>query len=192
MQFPIWVWVVGTVGVITAGIGLGYLIIYLFWRIERYFTPKLAARKDIQLEEKIEKPAEEPEPVIEEKLEDESVEPPVQEVEEELTPVITGTIPSEQNRLVKFATVLNSKFNHPFTKANIIICWDIALEDGDEVWDAEGKQMNLRIIKPQSEIENQRYILMDETGQHTISIILGKEYLKRETKLDFDKIRMIR
>ena len=158
-QFPIWVWVVSVVGVIATGIGLGYLIIYLFWRIERYFSPKVAVPKKVKPEIKVEEPV---------------------------------PVPSERNRLVKFTYILNSKFNHPFEKANTIVCWDLALENGDEVRDALGEQMRLQVIKPKSEPERIRYTLMDKSGHRTIQVILGKEYLKRETNLDFDKMKAFR
>ena len=159
MPIPIWVWVVSVVGVIAAGIGLGYLIIYLFWRIERYFFPEIAVPKKIEPEIKVEEPV---------------------------------PVPSERNRLVKFTYILKSKFSHPFEKANTIVCWDLALENRDEVRDALGEQMKLRVIKPKSETERIRYTLMDESGHRTIQVILGKEYLKRETNLDFDKMKAFR
>ena len=158
-QFPVWVWVVSVVGVIATGIGLGYLIIYLFWRIERYFSPKVAVPKKIGPETKVEEPV---------------------------------PVPSEGNRLVKFTCILKSKFSHPFEKANTIVCWDLALKNGDEVRDALGEQMKLQVIKPKSETERIRYILMDKSGHRTIQVILGKEYLKRETNLDFDKMKAFR
>ncbi len=159
MQFPIWIWVVSVVGVIAAGIGLGYLLIYLFWRVERYFFPEVAVPKKIEPEIKVEEPV---------------------------------PVTSERNRLVKFTYILNSQFNHPFEKANTIVCWDLALENGDEVRDALGEQMKLQVIKPKSETERIRYTLMDKSGHRTIQVILGKEYLKRETNLDFDKIKTFR
>ncbi len=159
MQFPIWIWVVSVVGVIASGIGLGYLLIYLFWRIERYFFPEVVVPKKVEPEIKVEKPV---------------------------------PVTSERNRLVKFTYILNSQFNHPFEKANIIVCWDLALENGDEVRDALGEQMKLQVIKPKSETERIRYTLMDKSGHRTIQVILGKEYLKRETNLDFDKIKTFR
>ncbi len=159
MQFPIWIWVISVVGVIAAGIGLGYLLIYLFWRVERYFFPEVAVPKKIEPEIKVEEPV---------------------------------PVPSGRNRLVKFTYILNSQFNHPFEKADTIICWDLALENGDEVRDALGEQMKLQVIKPKSETERIRYTLMDKSGHRTIQVILGKEYLKRETNLDFDKIKTFR
>ena len=175
MQFPIWVWAVSVVGVIAAGIGLGYLLIYLFWRAERYFFPEVAIPKDIESKIKVEEPVTQPLPV-----------------EEEIVPIMTEAISSERNRLVKFTYMLNSRFNHPFEKANTIICWDLTLENGDEVRDAEGKQMKLQVTRPKGETERVRYTLAGESGHHTVSVIPAKEYLKRETKLNFDKVMMIR
>ncbi len=152
MQFPIWIWAVSVVGVIAAGIGLGYLIIYLFWRIERYFSPKAAIPKKVEPVIKVEEPA---------------------------------PIPSERNRLVKFTYILNSQFNHPFEKADTIICWDLALKNGDKVWDAGGKQMKLQVTRLKGETERVRYTLADKSGHHTVSVIPAKEYLERETKLNF-------
>ncbi|MFC2065468.1 hypothetical protein ACFLUO_01080 [Chloroflexota bacterium] len=171
MQFPIWAWVVSIVGVIATGIGLGYLIIYLFWRIERYFSPKVAVPKKV-------------EPVI--KAED-----PVP-VEEEVITNIKDAIPFGQNRLVKFTYILNSQFNHPFEKADTIICWDLALKNGDEVRDSGGKQMKLQVTRPKGETELVQYTLADRSGHHTVLVIPAKEHLERETKLNFDKVMMIR
>ena len=159
MQFPIWIWVVSVVGVIATGIGLGYLLIYLFWRIERYFFPEVAVPKKVEPEIKVEEPV---------------------------------PVPSERNRLVKFTYILNSQFNHPFEKADTIICWNLALKNGDEVWDAGGKQMKLQVTRLKGETERVRYTLADKSGHHTVSVIPAKEYLERETKLNFDKAMMIR
>ena len=158
MQFPIWIWVASVVGVIAAGIGLGYLLIYLFWRIERYFFPEVAVPKKVEPEIKVEEPV---------------------------------PVPSERNRLVKFTYILNSQFNHPFEKADTIICWNLALKNGDEVWDAGGKQMKLQVTRLKGETERVRYTLADKSGHHTVSVIPAKEYLERETKLNFDKAMMI-
>jgi len=157
MQFPIWVWAVSVVGVIAAGIGLGYLLIYLFWRVERYFFPEVAVPKKVEPEIKVEEPV---------------------------------PVPSGRNRLVKFTYILNSQFNHPFEKADTIICWDLALENGDEVRDAEGKQMKLQVTRPKGKTERVRYTLADKPGHHTVSVIPAKEYLERETKLDLDKMKI--
>ncbi len=154
MQFPIWIWVVSVVGVIAAGIGLGYFFIYLFWRIDRYFSPEVAVPKEVE-------------------------------------PEIKDAIPSERNRLIKFTCILNSQYNHPFEKADTIICWDLDLKNGDEVWDAGGKQMKLRVTRLKGETERVRYTLADKSGHHTVSVIPAKEYLERETKLNSDKVRMI-
>ncbi|MFC1905123.1 hypothetical protein ACFLXT_05145 [Chloroflexota bacterium] len=170
MQFPIWVWVALVVGVIAAGIGLGYLIIYLFWRIDRYFSHEVAVPKKVKPEIKVEEPV---------------------PVEEKVVTNIQDAIPSERTRLVKFTYILNSKFYHPFEKADTIICWDLDLKNGDEIWDAGGKQMKLQVTRLKGETERVRYTLADESGHHTVSVIPTKEYLERETKLNSDKVRMI-
>lgn len=176
VQFPIWVWFLWVVGVIAAGVGLGYLIIFLFWKIERKFFPEVAVPKHIEPEvKKVEEPVAQPVPV-----------------EREIAPTMEEALSPEQNRLVRFTDVLHSKFNHPFKTVNAIACWDLALKDGDEVRDTEGKEMKLQVIKPKSEAERTRYILVDKAGHHTISVIPGKEHIKRETKLDFDKMSIIR
>ena len=171
MQFPIWIWVVSVVGVIATGIGLGYFLIYLFWRIERYFFPEAVVPKKVEPEIKVEEPV---------------------PVEEKVVTIIKDAIPSGQNRLVKFTYILNSQFNHPFEKADTIICWDVALKNGDEVRDAGGNQMKLQMTRLKGETERVRYTLADKSGHHTVSIILAKEYLERETRLNFDKAMMIR
>ena len=166
MQFPIWIWVVSVVGVIAAGIGLGYLLIYLFWRLEKYFFP------EVSIPEKVE-------PVI-------KVEEPVP-VEEEVVTITKDVIPSGRNRLVKFTYILNPQFNHPFEKADTIICWDLALKNGDEVRDTGGTKMKLQVARLQGETARLRYTLADKSGQHTVSVIPAKEYIERETKFSFDK-----
>jgi hypothetical protein len=113
-------------------------------------------------------------------------------VEEEVVTIIKDAIPSGRNRLVKFTYILNSQFNHPFEKADAIVCWDVALKNGDEVRDADGKQMNLQMTRLKGETERVRYTLADKSGHHTVSVIPAKEYLERETKLNFDKAMMIR
>jgi len=171
MQFPIWVWVVSIAGIIAAGVGLGYLLIYLFWRIERFFFPEVAIPRKVEPEIKVEEPV---------------------PVAEEVVTIIKDAIPSGRNRLVKFTYILNSQFNHPFEKADTIICWDLALKNGDEVRDAEGKKMNLQTTRLKGEPERVRYTLADKSGQHTVSVIPAKECLERETKFSFDKAMMIR
>lgn len=176
IQLPIWLWVVSVLGVIAAGIGLGYLIIFLFWKIEKHFRPQPVIPKYFKEEVKVEESIKQPEPVKE----------PV--LEKEMFPVMVEPISGEKNRLIKFTTILHHKFNHPFHEANTIVCWNIDLKNGDEIRDAEDKVMKLRVIEPQNESEHTRYILVDESGQQQISIIHGKDYVKRETNLDFDKM----
>ncbi|MFC1965029.1 hypothetical protein ACFLWG_03405 [Chloroflexota bacterium] len=190
IQIPVWLWVVSVLGVIAAGIGLGYLIIFLFWRIEKYFYPRPVVRSDIQAEMKVEEPLEQPEPEEEPVLEKESIEVVDEEVKKEMASIMVAPISGEKNSLIKFTTILQSKFNHPFHKANTIVCWDIALKNGDEVQDTEGKVMKLQVIKPPNESEHARCILVDESGHKKISIIPAKEYIKRETTLDFDKVKI--
>jgi hypothetical protein len=170
MQFPIWIWVVSVVGVIAAGIGLGYLLIYLFWRIERYFFPEVSIPKKVEPETKVEEPV---------------------PVEEEVVTIIKDAIPSGRNRLVKFTYILSSQFNHPFEKADTIICWDLALKNGDEVQDAGGTKMKLQVVRLKGETARVRYTLADKSGHHTVSVIPAKEYIERETKFSFDKAMII-
>lgn len=188
MQYPVWVWVVAIIGVIAAGVGLGYLIIYLFWKLEKYFAPKLETPANVGIEEILEEPSEPQEAVEEPIVEEESLESMDGEIIEEITPMPIEAEHGEGNRLVKFSTVLRSAFQHPFQTADTIVCWDIALEDGAQVLDSEGNVMKFRVVKSQAEAERTRYFLVDEGGQHTIEVIHGKDYLKRETNLDFDTI----
>jgi hypothetical protein len=186
-EFPVWVWVVGVIGTIAAGIGLGYLIIFLFWKIEKYFSPPPPApvivQPEVKEEEPPEEPVEEPEPV-----EEEIIEPMDQQIEEEVIPVMAEETTGEKGRSIKFATVLHSRFNHSFRNINTIVCWEVSLEDGEEVVDREGKSMKLQVVKPHTEAEKTRYLLIDESGQKTISVVHGKEYVKKETKVDIDRI----
>lgn len=190
IQLPIWVWVVLVLGVIAAGIGLGYLLIFLFWKIEKYFSPQPVVRSEIQPEAQAEESIIQLEPEKEPILEKESIEVADEEVKEEIPPIMVEPISGEQNRLIKVTTVLHSRFSHSFHKTNTIVCWDIALENGDEVRDAEGKVMKLQVVEPRSKAEHARYILVDESGNQAISVIIGKEYLKRETKQDFYKMNI--
>lgn len=171
IQLPIWVWVVSVLGVIAAGVGLGYLLIYLFWRVERFFYPSVAVREEQPPEPKEEKLIEEESPVIID-----------QEFEEKL---------SGGNRLIRFADVLHSQFNHSFKTVTTIVCWDLALKHGEEVRDTESNQMKLQVIKPKDTAERTRYLLVDKTGHQIISVVLGREYIKQETKLDLEKVKMI-
>lgn len=185
MEYPIWVWVAGVIGTIAAGIGLGYLIIFLFWKIEKYFSPPVIIREESQPEDE---PEEEPEEVIEEPAdEEEKIE--IMEQEEEKVPATTTVVlPNERNRMIKFATVLRSSFNSPFQKTSRIVCWDITLENGEEVRDSEGNIMTFRVIQPQGEGERAQYVLTDEAGEPGIPVINGKEYISAETKIDLSKI----
>ncbi|MFC1951519.1 hypothetical protein ACFLYI_00560 [Chloroflexota bacterium] len=171
IQLPIWVWVVSVLGVIAAGVGLGYLLIYLFWRIERYFNPSVAVRENQPPEAKEEMIIREDGPVI-----------VAQEIEE---------IIPRGNRLIRFADVLHSQFNHSFKAVTTIVCWDIGLKHGEKVRDTKGNQMKLQIIEPKNPTERTRYLLIDKTGHQTISVVPGREYIKQETKFDLDKVKMV-
>ena len=189
VEFPIWVWAVAVLGVIAAGIGLGYLIIFLFWKIERYYESKAAISNYHPAEANIEA-VKLPEPVEDLEIEKDSIEIMNEEVKEVIAPIMAESTPDEKNRLIKFTTTLHSKFHHLFQEANTIVCWDLALENGDEVRDTEDNIMEFQVIEPTNEAERKRYILFDNTGRRTISVIPGKDYLKRETNIDFDKMRM--
>ena len=205
-ELPIWVWVVSGLGVIAAGIGLAYLIIFLFWKIENRFFPKPERRRDIfeewnleekeeeisennileevKVEETTEEPEEEPTP------ERENIEIAEEENKEEIAPVFIEPSYDESHRLIKFAITLRPRFNHSFQRANTIVCWDIGMENGTEVRDTEGNIMTLRIIEPRSEVESRRIFLVDESKQRAISVITVKEYLRREANLDIDKMKI--
>ncbi len=164
IQLPIWLWIVSVLGVIAAGIGLAYIIIFLFWRIEKYFSPTLEPEEEIIVEE--DSPV-----IIEQKIEEK---------------------PSAGNRFIRFADVLHSQFNHSFKTVTTIVCWDIALKHGEEVRDKNGNQMKLQVIKPKKPTERTRYLLVDKTGHQMISVVLGREYIKQETKLDLGMVNMLR
>jgi hypothetical protein len=163
-NLPIWLWIVSVLGVIAAGIGLAYLIIFLFWKIEKYFSPL-------------------PEPKKEEVPQEDSPEIMEREIEE---------IPSLGNKFIRFADVLHSQFNHSFKTVTTIVCWDIALKHGEEVRDKDGNQMKLQVIQPKKSTERTRYLLVDKTGHQMISVVLGREYIKQETKLDLGMVNMVR
>ena len=163
IQLPIWLWIVSVLGVIAAGVGLAYLLIFLFWRIEKYFSPA-------------------PEPEEEKIIEEESPVIIDQKIEE---------IPFVGNRFIRFTDVLHSQFNHSFKTVTTIGCWDIALKHGEEVRDTKGNQMKLQVIKPENPTERTRYVLIDKTGHQVISVVLGREYIKQEMKFDLDKVKMV-
>lgn len=169
LDFPIWVWVVTVPGVIAAGIGLGYLLIYLFWRIERYIFPEPVVPEIVEPEIKVKEP------------------PPPPPVEEEVVAIIKDAIPSGGNR-IKLAYTLGSHFNHPFNIADTIICWNLTLGHGDEVRDTEGKQMKMQVSRVKGETERIQYILTDKSGHHTVSVIPAKKYLEQKTGLKLDKV----
>ena len=162
IQLPIWVWIASVLGVIAAGVGLAYLLIFLFWKIEKYFSPP-------------------PAPVAEKIIEEERPVVIDQEIEE---------TPSVGNRFIRFADVLHSQFKHSFKTVTTIVCWDIALKHGEEVRDAKGNQMKLQVIEPKNLTERTRYLLVDKTGHQMISVVLGKEYIKQEMQFDLDMIKM--
>ena len=196
IENPIWVWVVSILGVIAAGIGLGYLIIFLFWKIEQYFSSPPAVSTAVHEEEQVEEPA-----VITEPYEEpaENLEPAAtlsqnevqKETKEEPIPVMSESISDEENRFIKFTTVLHARFNHPFAQVNTIVCWDIGLENGDEVRDSGGNVMKFRVIESPSEPKATRSLLVDETEQKTIRVISVKEYMKRESNIDVDKMKLL-
>jgi len=189
VELPVWGWVVGVIGVIAAGIGLGYLIIFLFWKIERYFNPPAPPPviKEVPVEEPP-VPCEPEEPVAQEE------EPPVEVVEEvteeEIAPVMLASMSDEEKRFVKFTMVLHARFNHPFKGLRTIACWDIGLEDGDISRDTEGNELTFRVIGSAGEEKPPRYYLVDESGTTTISVVAGKKYLKQQANLDVDKIKL--
>jgi hypothetical protein len=199
-ELPVWVWIVSAIGVIAAGIGLAYLIIFLFWKIEKRFFPKAERNKEIIREPIVEEPEESLEPEEEIKIEEtfdqeqkveETVEQPeVIEEEEEIIPVIPEPAYGDKNRLIKFATTLRSDFKHPFNQADMIVCWDIGLANGAEVRDTEGTVMKLRVIEPGTATDSRRIFLVDESGQKTIPILTGKGYLKKEANLDVDNMKI--
>jgi hypothetical protein len=170
----------------------------LVWRIERLFSPKVTVPQKVESEIEVEEPVPDeierdfsPEVAVLEKVESEiKIGKPMLDAEEMFTD-IRESIPSKRNRLIKFTYILNSQFNHPFEKADTIICWDINLKHGDEVRDAVGKQMKLNINRLEGEMERVRYTIADKSRHHIISVIPAKKYLERESGLNSDKVRMI-
>ncbi len=163
IQLPIWLWIVSVLGVIAAGVGLAYIIIFIFWKIAKYLSPP-------------------PEPMEEKIIKEESPVIIEHEIEEQ---------PSAESRFIRFADVLHSQFNHSFKPVTTIVCWDIALKHGEEVRDAKGNQMKLQVIKPKNPTERTRYFLVDNTGDKMISVVLGREYIKQEIKFDLDMVKML-
>jgi hypothetical protein len=191
MELPVWVWVVSALGVIAVGVGLGYLIIFLFWKIEQLLGPPVPPAPPPPPEEQVEEPEpmEEPEPEPEEEPLPETADEPT---EEELAPVMLASMSDEDRKYVKFTTVLHARFKHPFAGVRIIACWEIGLEEGDEIRDADGNVLVFRVTPPDEEDRSPRYFLADEAGKAHISVISGKEYIRQETQLDVDKIRLPR
>jgi len=190
MDLPVWLWVVSALGVIAVGIGLGYLIIFLFWQIEKMFAPPPPPKPVVQPEEKVEEPEEEPEQAPE-PCEEPVFETVEELTEEELVPVMLASMSDEERKYVKFTTVLHARFKQSFAGIKTIICWEIGLEEGDEVRDANGNTLVFRVTPPE-EGRSARYFLADEAGQAHITVISGKEYIRQETQLDVDKIRLPR
>ena len=186
VELPVWGWVVAVIGVIAAGVGLGYLIIFLFWKIERYFNPPAPP---VIMEEPVPVTSCEPE-VTAVQEEEPPVEVEEEVTEEEIAPVMLASMSDEEKRFVKFTMVLHARFNHPFKGLRTIACWDIGLEDGDISRDTEGNELTFRVIGSAGEEKSPRYYLVDESGTMTISVVAGKKYIKQQTNLDVDKIRL--
>ncbi len=204
---PVWGWILSALGTIAAGIGLGYLIIFLFWKIEKILGPLPVIRKEIpqpvaevtlaEEEIKEEVPVEEETVIIEEEIPVQEEIPvreeEVPEVKEEsmgeATPIMDELRTGKDAKSIKFATVLTKKFNHPFRTVTAIVCWDVAVENGDAIYDTEGQVRTFRVAVGQDGEAIQRYFLVDEDLQNVISVVSGKNYIKQETTLDVDKMR---
>ncbi len=203
---PVWGWILSALGTIATGIGLGYLIIFLFWKIEKVLGPLPVIRKEIPqpaaaiappeetTSEEI--PVEAEPPVEEEILVQEEIPvrkedvPEEKEVSiEEATPVMNELHTGKDAKSIRFTTVLTKQFNHPFRTVSTIVCWDVAVENGDAVYDTEGQVRTFRADIGQEGEAKKRYCLVDEDLQNIISVVSGKNYIKQETTLDVDKMR---
>ena len=174
MEVSVWVWVAGVLGVIVVGIGLGYLIYYLFWGNGRY-SSKLTGvgvkMKSISPQIPVDKEIESGSaPVLEQLVEED-----IEGVEHEVS--------AEQTIPVRFAYTLDSKFNHPFERVGTIVCVNNALADGDEVRDTEDRAMKFCVIAPQGETDCTQYVLVEEGGQYRIPVIVLKAYVQEKVKL---------
>ncbi len=194
MELPVWGWVVYALAIIGIGIGLGYLIIFLFWKIEERFRQPAPVQPEVL--PAVLKPVEiaggespvnlEVRPAVEEETPEEMVE---EIYEEEPVPaMLESSLTDEEKRFIKFTTVLHARFNHSFSGINTIACWDIGLEDGDEVRDPQGTKLIFRAIGSPAPSGAYRYWLVDESGNATISVVSAKQYIKNEANIDVDRI----
>ncbi|MBN1189579.1 MAG: hypothetical protein JXA46_07500 [Dehalococcoidales bacterium] len=194
IDMPIWVWVISILGIIATGIGLGYLIIFLFWKIERYFSLPLTVSPVNHEEEKseelvaiaqlFENPIDNFKPAVEPSLNETE-----KEKKEEPMSVLPGPPSEAESRFIKFTTILRTRFNHPFSQVNTIVCWDIDLENGDEVHDSEGNMMKFSVSQSLREQKEVRRLLMDDSSQRIINVVSTKEYLNRESNINLDKVK---
>jgi len=206
---PVWGWILSALGTIAAGIGLGYLIIFFFWKIEKLMAPmKVAVIETPQESDNAvtdDKPVPddtgktgETEPENETIIEPETeaaaacevtVVPETKEVhEEELTPVMVEKNDLRERRSIKFVTVLKPAFKHPFRTADTIVCWDMAVTSGDCVRDCEGNELWFQVMKTPEGKQPEQYWLTDADLCPVISVVSAKQYIKAETNLDLDTV----
>lgn len=98
-----------------------------------------------------------------------------------------NNIPLGQDSLyyVEFKHILNKNFNHSFKHLRYIVCWDIALNNGEEV---EDSSKNKRVVSIQPRADQQdytRYYLDDKRSQYKIEIFVLKSYLQEKLGIDF-------
>jgi hypothetical protein len=200
MELPIWGWILGVVGVIGAGIGLGYLIIWLFWKtLGSYFVPvrtQPQAPPVIELEnsgqaELAGQTEAFPEPEDHTDLNLEKAEIMVEQMENEKpAETLPDVTPEVDRQSIKFAVNLKSGFQHSFKETGTIVCWNMDIHEGEAVRDKDGLVLKLHCA--QTETGSPVYTLQDEFGHAVVRVFSLKNYLKKETGLDIDRVGLIK
>jgi hypothetical protein len=87
-------------------------------------------------------------------------------------------------RFVEMKHELRREFSHSFAKLAAVICWDTKLANEDAVEDLTGEKRTVKITSPKSDsaLDYTRYMLVSDTANHNIEVIVLKEFLS-ETQI---------
>jgi hypothetical protein len=91
-------------------------------------------------------------------------------------------------RFVELKYELKREFSHSFDKLSSVICWETRLANDDEVIDLRGSKRKLRITPPSKSDSSSSYtkfMLISDTADHNIEVIVLKEFLKEKFGIDF-------
>lgn len=91
-------------------------------------------------------------------------------------------------RFVELKNIMQREFSHSFDKLSSVICWDTRLANDDEVTDLRGNKRKLRItppLKSENSSCHTKFMLISDTADHNIEVIVLKEFLKEKFGIDF-------